>query len=47
MGDYLNHPMKLYTYNEQTEEVAAYMEEGDAPAMSNEAVTYHEVLRAP
>lgn len=28
-------------------DVTAYMEEGDAPAMSNEAVTYHEVLRAP
>lgn len=28
-------------------DVTAYMEESDAPAMSNEAVTYHEVLRAP
>lgn len=24
-----------------------WMPEGDMPAMANEAVTYHEVLRAP
>lgn len=39
--------MKLYSYKELTEDVTVYMEEGDAPAMSNEAATFHEVLRAP
>lgn len=26
---------------------AVYMDEGDAPAMQNEAVTFHEAMRAP
>ena len=39
--------MKFPIYNELTVDVTVWMEEGDAPAMQNEAVTYHEVLRAP
>lgn len=39
--------MKFPVYNETTVDVTAWMEEGDAPAMLNEAVTFHEVLRAP
>ena len=39
--------MKFPVYNEIVLDVVAYMDEGDAPAMINEAVTFHEVLRAP
>lgn len=39
--------MTFPVYNETTVDVTAYMDEGDAPAMLNEAVTFHEVLRAP
>ena len=33
--------------NEQNERSAVWMPDGDMPAMQNEAVTFHEVLRAP
>ena len=40
--------MKLPIYNELTVDVTAcWMEEGDAPAMQNEAMTFHEAMRAP
>ena len=39
--------MNCLDYNEQTMDVTAWMDGGDAPQMTNEAVTYHEVLRAP
>lgn len=38
--------MSIMVNNEQMER-AAWMPEGDMPAMQNEAVTFHEVLRAP
>jgi len=38
--------MSIIVDNEQVER-AAWMPEGDVPAMVNEAVTFHEVLRAP
>ena len=39
--------MILSVYNESTVEVAFFVEEGNAPAMQNEAVTFHEAMRAP
>ena len=33
--------------NTQMECSSAWMSEGDMPTMVNEAVTFHEVLRAP
>ena len=33
--------------NNEHMERAAWKPEGDMPAMQNEAVTFHEVLRAP
>jgi len=38
--------MSILVNNEQVER-ASWMPEGDMPAMQNEAVTFHEVLRAP
>lgn len=38
--------MSILVNNEQVER-AAWMPEDDMPAMQNEAVTFHEVLRAP
>lgn len=38
--------MSIIVNNEQLEH-AVWMPEGDMPAMKNEAVTFHEVLRAP
>jgi len=38
--------MLIAVSNEQVER-ATWMPEGDMPAMVNEAVTFHEVLRAP
>ena len=38
--------MSIIVNNEQLEH-AALMPQGDMPAMKNEAVTFHEVLRAP
>lgn len=38
--------MLIAVNNEQMER-AAWMLEDDMPAMQNEAVTFHEVLRAP
>ena len=37
----------LFAVNNEQVERAAWMPEGDMPAMKNEAVTFHEVLRAP
>ena len=39
--------MKIPVYNEMFVEPLFYREEGDAPAMQNEAVTFHEAMRAP
>lgn len=39
--------MKFPAYNETTVDVTAWMEDGDAPAMQNEAMTFHEAMRAP
>lgn len=38
--------MLVAVNNERTER-AKWMPEGDMPVMANEAVTFHEVLRAP
>lgn len=38
--------MLIAVNNEQVEH-AAWMPEGDMPAMQNEPVTFHEALRAP
>ena len=38
--------MIIVVNNEQMER-SVWMPEGDVPAMQNEAVTFHEVLRAP
>lgn len=37
----------IIVVNNDKVEHAAWMPEGDMPAMQNEAVTFHEVLRAP
>lgn len=39
--------MEFPVYNETTVDVTVWMEEGDAPAMQNEAMTFHEAMRAP
>ena len=39
--------MILSVYNESTVGVAFFVEEGNVPAMQNEAVTFHEAMRAP
>jgi hypothetical protein len=38
--------MLIAVDNERAER-AGWMPEGDMPAMANEAITFHEVLRAP
>lgn len=40
--------MKSIVYNEPNNPASlTYMEDGDVPAMQNEAVTFHEAMRAP
>lgn len=39
--------MEYPVYNGLNVEPAPCMEEGDAPVMKNEAVTFHEAMRAP
>lgn len=39
--------MEFPVYNETTVDVTFWMEEGDAPAIQNEAMTFHEAMRAP
>lgn len=37
----------LITVNNECVERSEWMPEGDMPVIANEAVTFHEVLRAP
>ncbi len=39
--------MLILVDNEQNGRSAVWMPDGDMPDMQNEAVTFHEVLRAP
>ena len=39
--------MLLTINNEHTERIVGYCDMGDVPPISNEAVTFHEALRAP
>ncbi len=39
--------MKCPVYNELKTDVTVWLAEGDAPAMQNETVTFHEAMRAP
>lgn len=47
IGDIRNEIKMLIAVNNEQMERATWMPEGDVPAMQNEAMTFHEVLRAP